>query len=427
MKLKISDSSVVFFLSFFCSISIIPGINSEFQPVAAIVSFFFLVYNGALFKNNNRYSLFLYSYLSALVLYTVVGVYTYGISSIVAFISYLVGPILLIYFLCFPDTINTRRVYVICFIYVVFMLLQLMTPQSIANIINPYLDFVIPRLKLGLSDSGIRGISLTYSEPAHAARFIFLLFSCAAFLYLRKELSKQGFVRICILVMALSFATRSATVFGIFALYFIFYAFFVFILNSSLYRVIRFLLLFIALCSLMIMVSIYFEWYKYGRIGQLYISANEVYHNGFSIDDLQLFGSIRFISVIAAYYGGFDSISGLGVGGGALNLLSYISKFGFNVSDIGFIQNQMTSDILKPGSYIAQVVLDLGMVGYFFSLLFAFYSFRFVLKSHSPMMISIGVCSLLQLFFMSTTTIPVPWIALALSIKSTDRKVLVSS
>ncbi|EKD4358631.1 hypothetical protein ORO86_004880, partial [Escherichia coli] len=142
----------------------------------------------------------------------------------------------------------------------------------------------------------------------------------------------------------------------------------------------------------------------------------------FTLNDLQYFGSIRLISVIAGYAGAFIEPLGAGIGNGGNEIFQIMDKIGFNTNAISFLTSQDV-EYLKPNAYGAQISLDAGILGLVIVIIFTVCVFLKIDTTTKTQCFfsSLLALSIFQILFFSTTTITAPWMTLALSLFALKR------
>jgi hypothetical protein len=409
--------SFVFLLSFFPSFRWIPSISAEFQPIGGVIALIIISWWVVLSRFKvNRSIFFLLMYFFILVVAYALGIPKGERGSLIDLFSYMIGPSLLVYMYNEGHKIKAFQVYIVISIFLAFLAVQCFTPSAMRGELSSIMQIILPRFSF-LESGGIRGISFAYAEPAHAARYIWLLifivFYCNSLGYINL---REKVVTLAI-ILILSIMNKSATLLFMSFITFGLWLFFRLAFEKNIYKVLILLLAIFLLVPVVSVLINYFGFSYFPRLEQLVLSFSDIYALGaFSMDDLQFFGSIRFISVYAGYAVPSISWFGFGVGNSGNYLLEVIDLVGFNTADIGFIQNQMTSEYLKAGAYVAQLVADIGVLGVAIGLFFCIYTLFCLIATRSPLIISFGIVSLLQLLFYSTTTITAPWVVLGLAL-----------
>lgn len=404
--------TVVFCFTFFSAFRYFPFLDSEMQPVSGVLS---IIFFGFLAIKNRKveldvllYFLFCFYLLPFLLL----GISIDTFLSLTGYVSYIVSPVLMIFFKIHAQYLKFFHVKLILISFLLISLLQLCTPSSIAIAIEPILNVFINRWSFNNDFFAVRGVSLFYSEPAHAGKFLWLLYVIVEFLKEKLKISRREYILSLATIFLLMLLTRSATAIALCVItYLICFSFNHF--NFKRFIFIPFSIVFICFAFYLLYDL---EVLKLGRLGQIFSSVNLIYERGFEIEDLQYFGSIRFISVIGGYYSMLVKPLGYGLGIGQLYTIDAINLFGFDIYKISFLSQDgiISFDKLKPFAYVPILLQDVGVFFLVFLFPFVFYVMKVFSLTRSNMMKSVIVVSVFQLFFLSSASLPTPWVALGL-------------
>lgn len=417
---------LVLFFSIFCSFNFFPFITAEVQPVIGV---FILLYGVVYFSTTlkiNYPSLFILIFFLALLPSLVLGISVKAVNG-VSYLFYLIGPAIFCYFYKYFYLLTRSHLKFFIVIFFIISLLQALSPETINSIINPYFEMLIKRARFGFYGD-MRGVGILYSEPAHAAKYIFVLtvllisFKLTPFFFseLNSGETKSSFwlalmLFICILL------NKSASLYGTYVLLMFFYLFFYVIKPTPIRLII--ILSSIPVLAGLIYIGALLELYTYlpERLASLVSSYNSVKDN-FTLNDLQYFGSIRLISVIAGYAGPFIQPLGVGIGNGGTEIFNIMQVVGFDLNSINFLTKQDV-EFLKPNAYGAQIAIEAGVLGLLAIIVFLIY-FIFCIRVKTKIECfysSLLALSLFQILFFSTTTVTAPWMTLALSLYSLKR------
>ena len=258
------------------------------------------------------------------------------------------------------------------------------------------LSFLTPRaMSFG---GGYRGATLLSSEPSRAAtEFIFIaLLVCI--------LIKRSHYRIYLLVMILFFnififKSLDGLILSLIAiiLFFKFYAFFILTISCM-----GFYLLSDDLASSSRLFQFIQDLKDQSSIHELFFLA--LNNSGF-----------RLSSIISSIYYGFFHIFGAGIGQWQISSIVANEFFGFDPSKIFFFRENGGIFIpLRPSSYVANLMLDFGLVG---TALVLAYIKNLIPKKMSSERIAYVALFLFSLLFVSSVGNPVPWICCAIAIR----------
>lgn len=420
--MKINYFSIVLFFSIFCSFNFIPFISAEIQPVIGI----FIILSGFIgffitFKLSKP-ALVISLYFLALIPYLIYGILENGISNGITYFMYMIGPAVFCYFYKNFKLLTLNQVKFYIYIFTFISVIQALSPEFINNIINPYFELIIKRARFGFYGD-MRGVGILYSEPAHAAKYIFILiiffisFRLSPQLYSpNNTIIKKYYLLLCISICVI--LNRSASLYFMILLLVLLY-YILNLLKINPRKLFYFTLVFIfTFIFLYIILNLNIGVIYPQRISSL-IDSFFLVKDNFSLNDIQYFGSIRLISVISGYAGSIIEPLGTGIGNGGNIIFSIMNRVGFDTNSITFLTTQDV-EFLKPNAYGAQIALESGIVGLIITILLSIYclsKIKIATNIHC-FYSSVLIISIFQILFFSTTTVTAPWITLALSLYS---------
>ncbi|HAS6104885.1 TPA: hypothetical protein ACGUW9_002621 [Vibrio vulnificus] len=395
--------------------------EAETQPISALIVL--IVVFGKYIENRKISIAFIYviGYSVLLLPWLLLGMFDSVPRAFLYWALYLLGPIVFAYFFTYYSENKTKKLVsnLICF-FVLLSIVQYIFPFSLSNTIEPYLDHFVKRMHMSRFDDA-RGVGLIFSEPSHAARALWLLI-VLQFLY-----TSNRRLLLFFLITTLIFVLTNKSVTLIFLLFLTFL--FWFSLEYKKAAMIIFLLTLLILplgfISILSLSENYDSATEVSRVGQLLNSVSLVWERGFTLNDLQYFGSIRSISLITGYMSALIEPLGYGLGVGASHTLDNMNLVGFDPSSIWFINNQLVGDVIKPYSYMAQIFQDIGAFAIFFLVFITFKIISIARKGKSKLdsrVASVLFVSCFQLLFYSSTTMPVAWVGLGISLFKLSEK-----
>lgn len=251
---------------------------------------------------------------------------------------------------------------------------------------------------------GLRGVAGFMSEPSHSGRLyvclLFLAFAATAKLrvfwllmaipFLLMNRSASAFLLLLVLVGTLSYKTSKGMTLASFVLGMLVFPYF---------------------------LSLEFRFVEvFDRLGQAWALRADPNVVG----TLGMAGGARLIQTTI----GFLSIGlyplGNGIGSAADSFTHVAQELGFALP--GWVQYVGSTENLRPNSYVSQIVYDFGWLGMpvLGSLLLALRRFEL---APDPLVRASFVLGLAQLFVASTTTVPWPWVMMAvgLTARPTER------
>jgi hypothetical protein len=136
-----------------------------------------------------------------------------------------------------------------------------------------------------------------------------------------------------------------------------------------------------------------------------------------TLETLDFFASMRFVSVYVGFASVGRSVVGLGMASAFSRYADVSRSFGIEPLSIMHLRRFNVENI-KPASYFSQLGLDMGFVGVLLCipvLMYLLRRFRAMSRRSSESAVyAMALLGLFQLLFMSTTTIPAPWLCLTL-------------
>ncbi|WP_193016644.1 hypothetical protein [Proteus sp. FME41] len=414
---------ITLFFSIFCSFNFIPFISAEIQPIIGIFIILLSIFNFIFFQKISKSGLVVLFFFIILLPSLIYGIKN-GLSNAATYFMYMIGPAIFCYFYKNFDLLSTKQIKFYIYIFIYFSIIQTLSPEFINNLINPYFELLIKRARFG-TYGDMRGVGILYSEPAHAAKYIFLIcvfiisYRLTPHIYTKNSNFKTNFLIVLIFICII--LNKSASLYFMFLLLLVIFLFFYFFRISSSKIIIS---------SLILIILPLYIWLSYTfnigvilptRISSL-IDSFWMVKDRFTLNDIQYFGSIRLISVISGYVGGIIEPMGVGIGNGGKEIFLIMNQVGFDTNSITFLTTQNV-EFLKPNSYGAQIALESGLLGLILIIILSTYCLcQIKVNSNTNCFYSsVLVISIFQILFFSTTTVTAPWLMLALSLYALKR------
>ena len=397
----------VFFFAVLSSFNVLPFLAADIQPWVVLLALPMVLSSIVLFKNEYGFEAFVALFIVLLIPYTAIGVVKYGLGSAVNFFLYICGPVFLLFFHKYSPHVNVfKTLRIFAWLFLLVGLFEVLVPNGLAIKLEPYSSAMVKRLWLVDYDES-RGISLLFSEPSHAARAIWILTLLFAMSFNRMTNAQQlGYGAIlCFLIIT----NGSATVYALIVMTAVVYS--GFNAREKVKWIFRLLIL-VTGVVLLIYIMILFD---AGRIADIYKRLSVTAEGGLSVEILKVFGGIRLVSEYAALKIFLVNPFGLGVGSSQFETLPMLTSMGIDETNNWFIRTLYEwydRDTLKPSSYFTQMLVDVGILGVMLFLYLFVRLFRVVVRK--PLYLAFAVVALLQLLFLSTTSIPAPWVVLGL-------------
>ncbi len=266
--------------------------------------------------------------------------------------------------------------------------------------VGEYADSVIKTLVprgQGFSMGDGRGVTLLSSEPSRAAVEFLFLYAVVRF-FIAEQMTKLRL-----------------------ALHDMLFLFFVVFVLKSLTGIIC-SVIFLAACS-----RKYMYWFSIAGVALLagLLSTSDrftktllILSNSESFDLAWLYfidvSGFRVPAVLSSYYSIFDSYIGYGAGNFVTSSTSALEYAGFTPDSIAYFRNRGGEFFsLRPPSFFANLILDFGIFGIGFIILFLKQTFKAATSGVYPIL----VIFLIVAFFSGSVGNPVPWICLAITLR----------
>lgn len=297
-------------------------------------------------------------------------------------------------------------------IFVFLLILALFQSIGFTNnfIFESIIENIMQRGNVSYYGGG-RGISLLSTEPSRAAMeltFIYLLFR---YIYIKKWYVFFDLLMLIVLI----FLIKSATGLFYFSLFLILVYF-----KNFLYL----LVFFIALLSFIYLFpNINIEEFQKIRALSVLLSLINTDNLTLFIEQLFNLSGFRLISVYSSYIFGLTSLFGGGIGYWEYSSVYAMTNSGINAADINYFlwRSDGAYTPIRPTSFVASLLLDFGLM----ALIIIFYLFKDIvvtLIKNKSIRVPI-ILFFIYVFFYGTIGNPIPWIVIALIIKSYKLKI----
>ncbi|MBE9030600.1 hypothetical protein IQ266_12750 [filamentous cyanobacterium LEGE 11480] len=433
--------NLIFLLSVFPFLRIIPLGSSETQPIACVVAAIHLL----LLRKHTFPKQTLLPYLFVLGSYFFIGLIGYianpsesfflpaGLESIVI----LFAPLLI--FVALYENLHLLKVQVVklcIYAWAGISILQAFLP-SILNATG--ISFILSRLISRFSSAalgGTRGVAGFAPEPSYAAQVIILLLAICLFLYRKQRLAKQEFVLMLASCVSMIVLNRSATIASFIAV-FVFGFLMKTLISYSIGSVrTRFstdqglrvskkiLLLMCALVPVLISLQVFSVSLPESRVTDLVVALSNLNADNFNLIDIlgltNDLGSQRTLSVYSGYYNIVETRGlGSGLGSWSVNFLDTLEQAGIDASKVKFfVYNGFKN--LKPYAYAALVSFDMGCIGLFtLSSMFLSLLLKKIMKVGMPSAFACAclICGSMMLYFNSLASLPTGWILILIGLQ----------
>ncbi len=315
--------------------------------------------------------------------------------SIRSFVAY-ANPILLLLILARTSEREIHRlVNVLKYVLVGLLTFGIIQSSGLIQFVDPFVKALVPR---GGAEEfgGGRGIMLLSTEPSRAAfEMIFLYSAWRTITTLRSSKIVLTDILFALFIVGI---VKSAVGLALISLYLFF------IYRSKLILLIIifapiFLSMFIDTRAVSIAVELASK-----------ASPTEAFELLFNAS------GFRLVSIISAYYSGFTSLIGSGVGAWPISSIDAMNAAGFSADEISYFVYFGDSEFkgIRPTSYVANIALDMGIVGVacLMYLLIPFIMRAWVCGVSLRPLLGLFLFSI---FFYGAVGNPIPWLALILA------------
>lgn len=284
--------------------------------------------------------------------------------------------------------------YMILLVIAIFQFFNLVLPLEVA------FKFLIPRFSPTFLDgsSGSRGISLLSSEPSRASlEFIFLTLLMSKIHKLGKTDLHNNLIYFTIIFVANLFFFKSLDGLILAAISFI-----IFFRHNPVYL---FFLVYFFLLSIVFNT----------RLETLVLGIISGKENFMLI--LSSMSGFRFSSIISSYIYGMSHLLGSGIGNWQISSLSALNNSGFDPANIDYFVQCCNSKFqsVRPTSFIANLMLDIGLIGCIFFLSYLIStSVKFIKEK---VQFNFFLFFLVSLFLITSVGDPIPWICMAIFLR----------
>ena len=409
-------TNLVFGLALVPHIEFVAKEGSDMQPIAALLAMGWIGITSYKHPKVRKHFPALLLLLISLTLFVYYLLSFFGardvLGNTIAFGSYLVGPVLLVFFYTRVGLISPGLLSASIFFILGIALVQVSGISGLQAAVEAVFSPVLSRFT-GVQWEGARGAPSIYSEPSHAARYIFLLSGFTLALWYVGRLSIRR-TRLLLVALVFSALLVKAGTFVLLALMLGLGA-----LIASFRPRLR-LILPALVAVILLGLGIVFAATvspEASRVGEISAKLLQVPDQIGQVDIyyLENFGGPRFVTVIVAY----ASVTLHPFGQG---LASYFETFGATALALGvdlerlwyFGVNSVDS---KPNAYAAQLAYDTGVFGVVIGGVILVYSILWTRKHYTREAIwtLFPFVGAMQILIASLTTIPVPWMLLSLT------------
>jgi hypothetical protein len=292
-----------------------------------------------------------------------------------------------------------RLVEMLFFFLIVLGVFQLL---GIIDFLDPVFKFLIPRGNAALTGgTGGRGVRLLSSEPARAAYELFFIY--ITWIYLKDQSKIKHIMLDIFMFLFFVFVIRSATGMVLFVMYLMLK-----------YKLKLFLLMFLVLFFGFSFIVKNLENTGSRSMKVLYnimvISGpGEVYRYLLTVS------GDRIVSMLSSYKYAFTHPLGGGIGLWMYSSLDALNSVNIDSSMVGYFANKGRGTYfpVRPTSYMANIALDLGLVG-IVSVLYMLKPILTLLRNYRHPVFLVTVCFLFGITASGAAGNPLPWISMAL-------------
>lgn len=424
--------TLVFVFALFPNVALFPFIQANNQPVAALI----IIGSWAFLSTGrvpvNRMVSFFYVLLGLLAVY---GFLTLALSSGVAdnrepgfvnyaaspmevvltFVSYLVGPVIFLFLLY-----NFRQVRPGAIKAFIILQLAVCVGQMFASgIVGPLFDATMGDLFVGFSSQRYtlgRGVAGTFPEPSHLGRYVVVALGLLLVYRRRSQITEKEFRYYGLATVGLVMMNQSLT--GLVIL--LAWVLGQLVLQWTSGNVVRGGVLTTLMIAGITGVLLAPETVRWGSVADK-VSELVAVSGDMNPLDLQIIGGIRLIHMLVGYGSMFLFPLGQGMGSYLHTLPETAIRLGIDIEQARFYRSivadvGLENVITKPNGYGAQLAYDMGILGLIPVFMLGIAIVRVSVRAlpYRASWWTLPLIGLVLVLFYTPTTLPVPWILLAL-------------
>jgi hypothetical protein len=417
-------ANLVFVLSFFPFLRIVPFVTAESQPLAAMIA---VVACFALGVRVGRSSDAAIALLFVVIFYTLVGAALRSVGLALTQSATYMLPIFFFAYLKDRAALIDPGIIVRMgwFLVIVGALeqMRLLVP------LEPVFGLFIPRFQGGPFGGG-RGVALLHSEPSTAAIAVLQLLLCAVVFRAGRALTRRAFLVVLLQCAFLLLVNQSATLALMLAGFLILLGLFALLFARSKFVI---AVVVVVVAALAVGLGAAVSSGSGSRVAGLFRSGTSVLSSG--VDPVQILslGGKRFLTVYLGYFAFFYSYGlGLGVGSFMDTFAPLSQAAGIDWGSLSLLHPSerwilVSGGFFKPDSLGAQIAMETGIVGLLALVLLvapsAKAAFRQARVWHRPAVLAVAGIALFMIFFYSYTTTLAGWVILSLVGANLDAEV----
>jgi hypothetical protein len=425
-KKKSVLTNIIFLLCLFPFFKVIPFIDAEVQPIAAVFSVVYIFFN---LKKIPKYlvkPLVLYLILLILLLgysFQLVSIDSIKMANLIESFAIFIAPLAVFTALAGRlRYVSVKLFSVSVSLWFLLSFFQLLFPSILDSLgISSILELSISRYSSSAFGGG-RGVGGFSSEPSYAAQIIVFMLVYSCFLYKHCLIHKKMFWGLLIQIVFMIFANRSGSILLMAAVFMIPY----YALKSikSLKLVIQSVSLLILAIGVLPYTLSYLPNVSDFRMYQVMSDAASAFSGSSGGINLVEFensqGSLRNISIQVGYLNIFRTGGlGSGIGGWGSDFLNAMEDVGFPINSVVYFSSDPSLVAnKKPFAYASLLSFDTGLLGLlsFSSILLISAKKRFRVgknqrsKKVDSLSMACFIYALFGLFLNSPSSLPIPWL-----------------
>lgn len=348
------------FFCMFSSFAFLP-ISSEFQPIGIGLLWVIFLSKGKFLQLVSYYEIFfLLLIILSIVMTFAQGKFTFSsVEVILALLAYLTfHKLRSLGFL----NISIKYLDTVIVTMTILALLQFLTPSGLAPKISGITSQIIPRHWFGVYPGG-RGVSLLFSEPAHAAKLILLLINLFLIGIERDFYGnyKKWLLMACLVFLILTNASGSIILYLIICV--VIYLLVIKPINLKYFALNKYYFLVLLTMSISLLLLVWQVPRFFEKIVILSSLFSSFFQSGVSIEQWTTFSGIRLISVYYGFLYGFENFFPVGLGASRYGLIDFMANNGVDVNNIWFLKVTNFRP-LQANSFNSQIFADLGFIGF---------------------------------------------------------------
>lgn len=287
-------------------------------------------------------------------------------------------------------------------IFKVLLLTAFLQSLNLITFLEPVFDILKSRGGVNMGE-GVRGVAIFSTEPSRAAYEMIILYAILRLCYNDRDKNIVFSFDVLFFIFLL-FVIKSMTGLALYIIY----------MSLSYFKLRLFIKITLVACfaffTMYIFKDVIFQYFQESNNRTLLLLYS-LFSNENITSALIKSSGFRIISILSSYYYIFNSIFGEGVGAWQTSSVLALDNFGAQNYQIPYFYYSCGEFIcpVRPTSFLANVALDFGFLGFLFVVLIICYLFLSINNKYKSLYLYI----VFLLLFSSTVGHPLLWVSLA--------------